>query len=116
MLGTTPEEETEEMLEPRSPNTVNNDYKKEKKDSFFGDLIRFSLLSIVIVIPIRLFIVSPFVVNGSSMEPTRPASSAISLNDWSSSARSADPPRSAVDLVPLHRSHVSGLERPARGS
>src|SRR5690606_15661898 len=44
--------------------------KEEKRDSFFGDLIRFSLLSIVIVIPIRLFIASPFVVNGSSMEPT----------------------------------------------
>jgi signal peptidase I len=70
MLETTPEENREEIPDRRSLKTRSDRYEKEKTDSFFGDLIRFSLLSIAIVIPIRLFVVSPFVVNGSSMEPT----------------------------------------------
>jgi signal peptidase I len=70
MLETTPEENKGGMPDRRSLKTRSDRYEKEKKDSFFSDLIRFSLLSIVIVIPIRLFVVSPFVVNGSSMEPT----------------------------------------------
>lgn len=37
---------------------------------FFGEIVRFSILAILIVIPIRLFIAQPFIVNGASMEPT----------------------------------------------
>lgn len=70
MLETTPEENNEDIPDRRSLRTRSDRYEKDTNDSFFGDLIRFSLLSIIIVIPIRLFIVSPFVVNGSSMEPT----------------------------------------------
>lgn len=72
MLESTPEEKTPENIpDRRSLKTRSDRYEKEKKEaSFFGDLIRFSLLSIAIVIPIRLFVASPFVVNGSSMEPT----------------------------------------------
>ena len=70
MLETTPEENNKDMPDRRSLRTRSDRYEKDKEGSFFGDLIRFSLLSIIIVIPIRLFIVSPFVVNGSSMEPT----------------------------------------------
>lgn len=72
MLESTPEEKNPENVpDRRSLKTRSDRYEKEKKEaSFFGDLIRFSLLSIAIVIPIRLFVASPFVVNGSSMEPT----------------------------------------------
>jgi signal peptidase I len=44
---------------------------KEKftKQSFW-ELVRFALLAIAIVIPIRIFIAQPFVVDGSSMVPT----------------------------------------------
>ncbi|MEX0933557.1 MAG: signal peptidase I [Candidatus Paceibacterota bacterium] len=70
MLETTPEDNNEDIPNRRSLRTRSDRYEKNKDESFFGDLIRFSLLSIIIVIPIRLFIVSPFVVNGSSMEPT----------------------------------------------
>jgi len=71
MFNTTPEKNPEEE-NIREENSSSQDTKlgKKNKDSFFGDLIRFSLLSIAIVIPIRLFIASPFVVNGSSMDPT----------------------------------------------
>lgn len=41
-----------------------------KKESFFGEILRFILVSLAIVIPIRMFIAEPFVVSGSSMHPT----------------------------------------------
>lgn len=43
---------------------------KNDGDSFFRDLLKFSLISIAIVLPFRLLVASPFVVNGSSMDPT----------------------------------------------
>ena len=36
----------------------------------FWELVRFALLALLIVIPIRLFVAEPFVVSGSSMVPT----------------------------------------------
>jgi signal peptidase I len=45
----------------------------ENKKSFaqsVWELLRFTLLALAIVIPIRLFIVQPFIVSGSSMYPT----------------------------------------------
>lgn len=43
---------------------------KKSSGSFFGDLFRFTIISVIIVVPIRLFIASPFIVNGASMDPT----------------------------------------------
>jgi signal peptidase I len=42
----------------------------QKKKSSFGELLRFALIALIIVVPIRLFIAQPFVVSGASMEPT----------------------------------------------
>jgi len=42
----------------------------DKEGSFFGELIRFVLISLAIVIPVRLYIAEPFIVSGSSMTPT----------------------------------------------
>lgn len=44
--------------------------EKTATSSYFGEIIRFSILAILIVVPIRLFIAQPFVVSGASMEPT----------------------------------------------
>jgi len=45
--------------------------KKEKKqNSFFLELIKFGIIAVFIVLPIRLYIAQPFIVSGSSMEPT----------------------------------------------
>lgn len=41
-----------------------------KKSSFVGETLRFIILSLLIVLPIRLFIAQPFVVSGASMDPT----------------------------------------------
>ena len=40
------------------------------KEHFFYDLLRFSIIAVIIVFPIRLFIAQPFIVAGASMEPT----------------------------------------------
>lgn len=41
-----------------------------KKNSSWGELIRFAILVAAIVIPIRMFIAQPFIVSGASMDPT----------------------------------------------
>ena len=43
--------------------------KKTKMQSFW-ELVRFAIVAIAIVIPIRVFIAQPFIVSGSSMVPT----------------------------------------------
>lgn len=40
-----------------------------KKESLW-DLIKFALLLIVIIVPFRMFVAQPFIVNGASMDPT----------------------------------------------
>ena len=41
-----------------------------KKESFWKELIKFTFLAVVIVVPIRTFIAQPFIVSGASMDPT----------------------------------------------
>jgi signal peptidase I len=41
-----------------------------KPSGFFDDIIKFALIALLIVIPIRWFIAQPFVVHGASMVPT----------------------------------------------
>ena len=43
--------------------------EKTKMQSFW-ELVRFALIALVIVIPIRMFVAEPFVVSGTSMLPT----------------------------------------------
>lgn len=42
---------------------------KEKKETIW-DLIKFAIIALIIVIPVRMFIAQPFVVSGESMFPT----------------------------------------------
>lgn len=41
-----------------------------KKENFLKEILKFSLIAILIVAPIRIFIAQPFVVSGASMQPT----------------------------------------------
>lgn len=41
-----------------------------KKENTLLDIVRFSLIALIIVIPIRTFIAQPFIVSGASMENT----------------------------------------------
>lgn len=44
--------------------------KKEKQEGFWSEIIRFSVIALIVVIPIRIFIAQPFIVSGASMDPT----------------------------------------------
>ncbi|TSC73705.1 MAG: signal peptidase I [Parcubacteria group bacterium Gr01-1014_48] len=42
---------------------------KQSVGAFFLEIIKFALIAVIIVIPIRVYIAQPFIVNGSSMDP-----------------------------------------------
>ncbi|MFA5095293.1 MAG: signal peptidase I [Candidatus Paceibacterota bacterium] len=56
----------EEKTKPASPSQGGDKFTKQS----FWELVRFVLIAIAIVIPIRMFIAQPFIVSGSSMDPT----------------------------------------------
>jgi signal peptidase I len=41
-----------------------------KQENFFKEIIKFTLIALAIVIPIRTFVAQPFIVSGASMDPT----------------------------------------------
>ncbi|MCK9351366.1 MAG: signal peptidase I [Candidatus Paceibacterota bacterium] len=55
------------MLENEPQNTGSEDVST---GSFIMEIIKFTIISILIVAPIRLFIAQPFIVRGESMDPT----------------------------------------------
>lgn len=59
-------EQNNSHLETEKMDTV----VQEKKPSFIKDTLRFTIIALIIVIPFRIFIAQPFLVNGASMEPT----------------------------------------------
>jgi signal peptidase I len=42
----------------------------EQQDSFVVEIFKFAILALIIVVPFRIFIAQPFIVNGASMAPT----------------------------------------------
>lgn len=47
-----------------------NQPKKEPEQESWGDLFKFAVIAMAIVIPFRIFIAQPYMVEGSSMDPT----------------------------------------------
>jgi signal peptidase I len=50
--------------------TAVSEQKPKKEKGFFRELLEFALIALIIVIPFRIYIAQPFVVNGASMDPT----------------------------------------------
>lgn len=44
--------------------------QEEHSDNFFVEIVKFAVLALIIVIPFRMFIAQPFIVQGASMSPT----------------------------------------------
>lgn len=44
--------------------------KTPKKENFFKEIVKFTLIALAIVIPIRAYVAQPFIVSGASMDPT----------------------------------------------
>ncbi len=42
----------------------------QPKENFFKEIIKFIIVALIIVIPIRTYVAQPFIVNGPSMDPT----------------------------------------------
>ena len=55
---------------PADSFSQNTPPQQETKESLIGEIVRFSLFALLIVLPIRLFIAQPFIVSGASMETT----------------------------------------------
>ena len=58
------------MNEIHETNTSLHETPIKKERNFFIEIIRFTIIAALIVIPFRMFIAQPFVVNGASMDPT----------------------------------------------
>ncbi len=41
-----------------------------KEDNFFKEIVKFTVIALAIVIPVRAYVAQPFVVSGASMDPT----------------------------------------------
>ncbi len=53
------------------PSTDETDHKEESgKENSFLEIVRFSILALLIVVPVRMFVAQPFLVSGASMEET----------------------------------------------
>lgn len=66
-------------LKPESKHTTYTDQNDselaqkpdpKERGSSFSEIIRFSLIALIIVLPIRFFVAQPFIVSGASMEDT----------------------------------------------
>ncbi len=53
----------ETNLEPQSPPI-------QHRENFFREIVKFSAIALLIVLPIRFFVAQPFIVSGASMQPT----------------------------------------------
>lgn len=53
-----------------SNGAAENKNSSQKQEGFMSELIKFSFWAIIIVLPIRLYVATPFIVNGESMYPT----------------------------------------------
>ncbi|MCX6757590.1 MAG: signal peptidase I [Candidatus Nomurabacteria bacterium] len=78
---------------------VNKDLEKKLlwKQSFW-ELVKFAIIAIIIVIPIRVFIAQPFIVSGSSMIPTFQDRQYLIIDEIS--YRFSDPKRG--DVIVFH--------------
>ena len=55
----------------------------EQQENFFVELLKFFLIAVVIVIPIRLWVAQPFIVSGASMEPTFDTGQYLIIDEFS---------------------------------
>jgi len=54
----------------QSSSGISNFDDKNKKENFFIEVFKFSLIILLIVLPFRMYVAKPFIVEGSSMSPT----------------------------------------------
>ncbi len=60
----------EAVVTQENDTETKNKNPDENNESFIGEVFKFALLALIIVIPFRIYIAQPFIVSGSSMFPT----------------------------------------------
>jgi signal peptidase I len=70
---------------------------QKKERGMFSEMIRFIFIALVIVIPIRAYVAQPFVVQGSSMDPTFKTSDYLIVDQLSYNLR--EPHRGEVAVI-----------------
>lgn len=48
----------------------NENEKQPRRTAFFREIVTFAILTLLIVIPIRVYVAQPYIVSGGSMDPT----------------------------------------------
>jgi len=69
----------------------------ETKGSSFWEFVRYAIIALIIVIPFRIFIAQPYVVSGSSMDPTFKDADYLIVDQLSK--RFEEPQRGAVVII-----------------
>lgn len=62
-------EQKKDISTPLSSSSISSSESPNKK-GFIREFIEFALIALLIVVPFRIFIAQPFIVNGLSMDPT----------------------------------------------
>lgn len=75
-----------------------------KKENFIHEIVKFSLIALLVVLPIRLFIAQPFIVRGASMDPTFHTGDYVIVDQLT--YRFAEPKRGDV-IIFRHPDHES---------
>jgi len=60
----------DEMEQSATPPVAKSRSKETKPTSFVWEVLKFAVLALIIVVPIRAYVASPFLVSGGSMDPT----------------------------------------------
>lgn len=58
------------MADMHNEKETSHDGNHQNEGSFFSELFKFALIALFIVLPFRIFVAQPFIVNGASMDPT----------------------------------------------
>jgi signal peptidase I len=63
-------DEIKEVVTPSPDDVLDSSNQKEKQEHPLTEIIRFAIIALIIVVPIRWFVAQPFIVSGASMEDT----------------------------------------------
>lgn len=71
--------------------------QNEGGESSFWELVKYAIIALIVVVPFRIFIAQPYVVSGSSMDPTFKDGDYLIVDQLS--RRFEDPPRNSVIII-----------------
>ncbi len=64
------EKAPETRISPDSTTSQTQEKSSFKKSDFVWETVKFAIFALIVVLPIRMYVAQPFIVSGSSMDPT----------------------------------------------